>query len=209
MYYQNPLHAPVQPSQVSSYSSLGGAVTYQQPTASAFGVNSSSVTRQRVPQTHYAPTGKWKQETGRVQPLNNPIDFDYIGIPKQGMPLRELCARGPHAINQMMQGANDQIMFPSGSKITFHIRWPGYEHIEYFRTIETVTSQGKITRGQLAGIIAQNFSRYFEKVQYEATRDVRWRIGPSGIKFEHIILLSLVNVFDNAWQAEVAVNFRS
>ncbi|KAJ8087107.1 hypothetical protein PM082_005935 [Marasmius tenuissimus] len=200
--YINPLHTPVHPSHISSFSSLGSAMT---PPPSS----KSHSSRRHVPQTSYAPSSKWKNQTGRVQPLCGSISFDFIGIPHQGMPLRELCARGPYALQQMMQGANDAVFANAPSrprKVTLHIRWPGYEHIEWVRTIEVVTASGHITRAQLAGVIAQNFARYVEKTQFEATTNIDWRLGPAGITFDHITLLSLRNVFEDAWQAEVAVD---
>jgi len=33
-------------------------------------------------------------------------------------------------------------------------------------------------------------------------------IGPNGIKFEHLILVGLHNVFEESWQADVAVDLR-
>ncbi|KAK1220696.1 hypothetical protein PQX77_016522 [Marasmius sp. AFHP31] len=222
--YINPLHTPVHPSHISSFSSLGSAMT---PPPSS----KSHASRRHVPQTSYAPSSKWKNQTGRVQPLCASISFDFIGITHQGMPLRELCARGPYALQQMMQGANDAVFANAPSrprKVTLHIRWPGYEHIEWVRTIEVVTASGHITRAQLAGVIAQNFARYVEvnirpyqyfdsqqltfwssqKTQFEATTNIDWRLGPAGITFDHITLLSLRNVFEDAWQAEVAVDVR-
>ncbi|KAJ8081413.1 hypothetical protein PM082_007255 [Marasmius tenuissimus] len=209
MSYQNPLHATLQPCQRSSYSSLSGAVPssyHSISSTSGFKNSNAMLPRKRVPQTNYVPTAKWHHETGRVSPLRNAIYFNWIGQRGIGMPLRELCARVPHALNQMMEGANDQVMSLAATRrIVFHIRWPGYEHVEWTRTIEVATPQGPMTRAQLAGIISQHFARYLEKVQYEATRDIQWRIGPGGVKFEQIVLLSLVNVFENAWQAEVAI----
>ncbi|KAL0577455.1 hypothetical protein V5O48_004524 [Marasmius crinis-equi] len=171
---------------------------------------SSPKNRRNVPQTAYAPSSKWKNQTGRVVPLGSLINFDLIGVPHPGTPLRELCARGPYALQQMMQGANDAVFAHAPSrprKITFHIRWPGYEHVEWVRSIEVVTPSGHITRSELASVVAQNFARYVEKTQFEATTNIDWRLGPAGIRFDHVVLLSLRNVFEDAWQADVAVDF--
>ncbi|KAK7033541.1 hypothetical protein VNI00_012765 [Paramarasmius palmivorus] len=192
MSYYNPLHTTIPAHQVSSYSTLGSAVPASNPSQA-----------RRVPQTAYAPSGKWRASVGRVQPLNRPINFDYIGYPMQGMPMKELCVRGPYAMAQMMQGANDHVLAHTQlRKITLHIRWPGYEHVEWIRNIEVVTASGPITRAQLAHAVAQNFVRYVEKTQYESTNVMEWRIGPAGILFEHLVLNSLQNVFEDAWQAE-------
>ncbi|KAL0064957.1 hypothetical protein AAF712_008079 [Marasmius tenuissimus] len=148
MSYTNPLHTPIGTINHSSYSSLGSAI--QQPATSA-----SSSTRQRVPQT---PVGKSRP--------SNVISFDYAGYSNIGMPLRELHARGPHALQQMMQGANDAVLTHTRQrKINLHISWPGYEHVPWCRSIDIITPAGPITRTYLASIIAHCFAEYIEKTQ--------------------------------------------
>ncbi|KAL0575932.1 hypothetical protein V5O48_006043 [Marasmius crinis-equi] len=201
MSYYNPLHTIVPSNQRSNYSSLGGAVSHNQ---------AASSNRHRVPQTPYVPSGKWRAATGRVQPLNAPIVFDLNGFPGHGIFLQEMQTRGPQGIQQVMRGANDMVLAHTQlRRIALHIRWPGYEHFEWTRSIDVITLHGPITRAQLAAILASNFARYIEKIQYEATREIDWRLGSGGgFRYEDIILLSLVNVFEDAWQAEVAVEFR-
>ncbi|ESK88125.1 hypothetical protein Moror_5610 [Moniliophthora roreri MCA 2997] len=195
MSFTNPLHSSVGNGRKSDFSALGPALNNPTKTGPS--------QCRRVPQTPYA------SQSDHVQPVHNAITFDYIGYPNQGMPLRELRARGPHALAQMMQGANDQVLGHTQlRKINLHIRWPGYEHIEWIHTIDVVTESGPISRGQLAHAVAQNFVRYVEKTQYEATPSKDWRLGPAGIVFEHIVLHSLRHVFGDAWQAEVSVSFR-
>ncbi|KAJ8081411.1 hypothetical protein PM082_007252 [Marasmius tenuissimus] len=209
MSHYNSLHSNVSTSQMSSYSSLSGALTYNQNGNASHPTN--PLTRKcRVPQTPYVPSSKWRAQTGRAHPLNGTISFDLIGLQGQGIPLREVRTRGPQGLQQAMQGANDMILGHTQlRKIAFHIRWPGYEHSEWIRSIDVATPQGPITRAQLAMVISQNFARYIEKNQYEATREIQWRLGPGGgIQFDHIVLLSLTNVFEDAWQADVAVEFR-
>ncbi|EEB90873.1 hypothetical protein MPER_10863 [Moniliophthora perniciosa FA553] len=128
------------------------------------------------------------------------------------MPLKELCIRGPYAMTEMMRGANNQVLAHTElRKITLHIRWPGYEHIEWIRSIDVVTASGPITQGQLAHAVAQNFVRYIEKVRYEVPPTAcskSWRLGSPYIILDHIVLHSLHNVFEDAWQAKVSVSFR-
>ncbi|KAJ8093997.1 hypothetical protein PM082_009884 [Marasmius tenuissimus] len=191
MSYTNPLHTPVGSINRSSYSTLGSAI--QQPSASA-----SASTRRRVPQT---PVGKSRPSNG--------ISFDYAGYSNLGMPLRELHARGPHALQQMMQGANDAVMAHTRQrKIDLHILWPGYEHVPWCRSIDIITSTGPIARAHLASIIAHCFSEYVEKIQYQSTTNPDWRLGPGGFCLDHIMLLSVYNVGEDSWQAEVAIDFR-
>ncbi|KAK7033581.1 hypothetical protein VNI00_012808 [Paramarasmius palmivorus] len=175
MAYRNPLHTSVGAHQKSNFSSLGSAVT--NPSQS-----------RRVPQSRYTPSGK-KAQVGGSHPLQQPVAFEYIGYPNHGMPLREICVRGPYAMAQMMQGANDQVFAHTQlRKISLHIRWPGYERVEWIRSIDVIASSGPITRAQLAHAIAQSFTQYIEKVQYEATTSNEWRLGPANILLEHIVL---------------------
>ncbi|KAL0575336.1 hypothetical protein V5O48_006638 [Marasmius crinis-equi] len=191
MSYANPLHTPVGSINRSSYSTLGSAMP--QPAASA-----GPSTRRRVPQ---APVGK--------SCPSNTIAFDYIGYPKLGMPLREIHARGPQALQQMMQGANDLVLANTRlRKITLHILWPGYEHVPWSRSIDVIASGGPITRSYLASIIAHHFSEYIEAMQRQATSNADWRLGRGGFGLDHIMLLSVHNVGDDAWQAEVAIDFK-
>ncbi|EEB94190.1 hypothetical protein MPER_07037 [Moniliophthora perniciosa FA553] len=108
----------------------------------------------------------------------------------------------------MMQGANDLVLAHTQlPTINLHIRWPGYEHVEWIRSIDVVTANGPISRAQLAHAVAQSFIRYVERTQYEATPFKDWKLGPGGIVFEHIVIHSLHNVSGNAWQAELSVSF--
>ncbi|KAG7094520.1 hypothetical protein E1B28_005351 [Marasmius oreades] len=205
--YLNPLHRSVSPFQSSNYSALGTAVSVscKQPTFES----RNAWQREMVPQTTFVPSLRSKHGQEKPGPLCRPITFNFIGLPNHGMPIREMCARGPHALQYMMQGANDLVLAGlETEKITFHIRWPGYEHIEWIRSIEVMTPHGPMTRSQLAVIVAQNFARFIEKSQYEATTDIKWRLGPGGVQFEHILLVSMYNVFECVWQAEVVVDFR-
>lgn len=96
--YHSSIHRPVFPSQVSSYSSLSGALT---PPPSQF----ISSRRQRVPQSAS------KISTG---PICGPIDFDYIGQAGQGVSMADFSVRSQNAISQMVAGANEQILAGTG-----------------------------------------------------------------------------------------------
>lgn len=119
-HYVNPLHPSVHAGNTSSYSTLGSANHMSSPAASTFLIPN----RRRLAQTPYTPSGKWKSTSGRMQPLHNPIAFDLKGYSKQGFPMQELCIRGEYALEQMMQGATDQVLAhaPYLRKITIHIR---------------------------------------------------------------------------------------
>ncbi len=91
--YHNPIHVPVFPSQLSSYSTLSEALAQ----TSRF----TSQRRKRVPQAIC------KTRTG---PTYAPISFDYIGQVGQGVSLADFSARSQNALAQMVTGANDLVL---------------------------------------------------------------------------------------------------
>ncbi|KAJ3800919.1 hypothetical protein GGU11DRAFT_845331 [Lentinula aff. detonsa] len=201
-HYYNPIHPTVNSQNKSAYSSLGGAV-HGAPQSSFIIPN-----RRRVPQSIYQPTGKWRNQIGRLAPIHAPISIDHKGYSRQGMKMIELYARGAFALSQMMEGADDRVLAYTGlQRITLHIRWPGYENYEWIRSVELNTPSGPVSRAELAAIISQNFYRYFEKMQYSSTAAREWQISAMGISFDKLVLVSISNVFEDAWQAEVAVDF--
>ncbi|KAF8073326.1 hypothetical protein FPV67DRAFT_1446310 [Lyophyllum atratum] len=207
MSYINPLHPPVPSSRQSQFSSLGGAV---QPTASQTASSFVSPFRRRLPQPPYTPASKWRNATGRLNQVHGAIAFDFLGYAKQGVPMRELSTRSAHALASMIHGAGDVVLAHTGlARITLRIIWPGYEHVEWARSIEVnLAGQGPVTRAQLGAIISQNFARFIEKTRSEPARSSDWHLGPSGIRYEHMVLVALCNVFEDVWQADVAVDLR-
>ncbi|KAG6826641.1 hypothetical protein H0H93_016340, partial [Arthromyces matolae] len=154
MSYMNPLHPPVRSSQVSQYSSLGGAsghTTFLSPT------------RRRMPQQPYKPNSKWDQAMGQNTRLHAAIQFDHIGYNGQGVQMRELAARSISALGSIIQGANDPVLAHTGrERVMFRIVWPGYEHVEWFDQIELNFQGRPINRAQLGAFISQNFARFVE-----------------------------------------------
>lgn len=48
-----------------------------------------------------------------------------------------------------------------------------------------------------------------QKSRSEPAMSSEWHIGSgSGIRYEHLVLLSLCNVFEDVWQADVAIDLR-
>ncbi|KAF8998855.1 hypothetical protein BDQ17DRAFT_1247341 [Cyathus striatus] len=200
MAYVNPLHTPVRPGQHSPFSSLSTAVAHN--------AQFTSSRRRRVPQKSYTSVvSKWGSATGRVAALHNPIAFDYIGFSKQGVPMCELAGRSMTAISQMVVGANDMVLAAGMQRINFRIIWPGYEHVDWARSVEVATS-GLMNRGQLGAAIAMNFARFIDVPRTEKASSGDWYVGPTGIRFDQLVLVGLYNVVDDVWQADVAVDFR-
>ncbi|KAJ7069223.1 hypothetical protein C8F01DRAFT_976751, partial [Mycena amicta] len=85
--------------------------------------------------------------------------------------------------------------------------WPGYGHVEWCRTMPVVLSNGApISRVALAVQIATSFASWFEKTQYEQPTTPEWMIAPSCVQFKHMYLISLINTFEDVWQADVALD---
>ncbi|EAU82744.2 hypothetical protein CC1G_10649 [Coprinopsis cinerea okayama7 len=197
----NPLHAPVSSAQYSSYSSLSGALI---DPSHKF----ESPFRRWLPQSSYTPASKWRSTTGTDGHQIPAISFDFIGHSKQGVPMRELNMRSLSALAQMMDRANESVFASSGlQRITLRIMWPGYTHVEWARAIDLV-SHGPMTRAQLAQVLAQNFARFMDVARTERPDVSEYAIGPGGIQFEHLVLVGIHNVFEDVWQADVAIDRR-
>ncbi|KAF7432552.1 hypothetical protein PC9H_004493 [Pleurotus ostreatus] len=193
MAYYNPIHPTIQSGQQSGFSSLGSAVP---PFLSA--------KRKRVPQLLFTPSSKWGASFGRTN-QNRPITFDMNGYHGQGIRMNEISARGAPALGSMMFGAND-IVFPANvRRITFRICWPGYQHVEWTRSVEVVTSSGPMTRLQLARAITDNYVNYISHTAYATSSDPTWPL--SSATFPRLVLVALWNVYEDSWQADVAFDF--
>ncbi|EDR16178.1 uncharacterized protein LACBIDRAFT_321426 [Laccaria bicolor S238N-H82] len=201
--YNNPLHPPIPSTFQSPFNALSGAVV-----CSANAPPFVSPFRRRLPQIPYTPSSKWRNVTGRTNLVHSPVHFDYLGYTRQGVPMRELSTRGAHALSSMIVGATDQVFVHTGlSRITLYIIWPGYEHVDWRRSIEIMVN-GPMTRAQLGAVVASNFARFIEMTRNERSTCSDYKIGTSGILFEHLVLVGLHNVFEDAWQADVAVDRR-
>ncbi|TFK60459.1 hypothetical protein BDN72DRAFT_526234 [Pluteus cervinus] len=163
----------------------------------------SSPTRRWLPQITYVPTSKWKNATEQSFPPNPVVAFDYVGHSNQGVSMRAI----HHGSAPQLDGSDDPVLQYTGlQKITLRIIWPGYEYITFSRVIEIVRPSGPITRSDLAAVVSANFCRYLEKAKSSPSTETEWTVGPSSVRFEHLILVSLVNVWENVWQAAIATD---
>ncbi|KAK7453482.1 hypothetical protein VKT23_011759 [Stygiomarasmius scandens] len=183
MSFINPIHNT--PFAATNYNSLGNA----------FAPPFLSRTRRRVPQP----------PASRGKPNGHPtITFDLLGQSRQGIPMRDI-QPGFRTVDRWLAKANDQVFAGSGLKrITLYITWPGFEHIDWNRSIDLVG--GSITRAELANVISQNFARFVEKAQYQPSSVSDWPLGPNAIRFEHLVLVSIYNIHADAYQVDVAVD---
>ncbi|KAF8832725.1 hypothetical protein HHX47_DHR1001677 [Lentinula edodes] len=200
MSYNNPLHSPVPASKQSTYNSLSSSIAASTSSSSSSYTNSR---RRRVP---YTPSLKFRSSS-RPQA---PIAFDCLGYPGAGMPMREIYARGEIALAQMMDRGAERVMVFAQSgirRIHLVVRWPGYEHLECTFPIEVVLSSGHITRVQLAAAVTNTFIKFIEQAQNEGSSSPEWRFGSKGIQFTQLSLLSIAHLSEDAWRAEIAVDF--
>ncbi|KAF7317659.1 hypothetical protein MKEN_00853500 [Mycena kentingensis (nom. inval.)] len=160
-----------------------------------------SPTKRRVPPQPYTPRHRLPS-----QPPRQPIWFDYAGSrPGQGIPMRELRLKGSAL---PMCGALDPVLGGSGlQRIVFRINWPGYGHVEWCRSVAVVAPNGApISRMALAMQIATNYANWYEKTQFEQPSSNEWLLSPKCVEFKHLHLVSLINTFEDCWQADVALD---
>ncbi len=114
-YCTGGIHTLIHPSQISTYSSLAGALT-PAPPPSQF----TSPSRHRVPQRACKNVDA---------PAFSPISFDYFSQARQGVALRGCVVKSKHAINQLISCANEPVLATAGiQKIDLRIMvsssWP-------------------------------------------------------------------------------------
>ncbi|KAF9521269.1 hypothetical protein CPB83DRAFT_734904, partial [Crepidotus variabilis] len=135
-----------------------------------------------------------------------PITFTYEGQIMSGVRMFELSMFSAE-VSASVSGPKDEVLQQcKGKKIIFHILWPGYE--EHLESPIDVDSAGSLTRLQLGKIIAERYSRFMATHIYAPCSNPEWKFGPlpANIKFKQLYLISLKNIYANAWQAEVAVD---
>ncbi|KAF7317373.1 hypothetical protein HMN09_00473600 [Mycena chlorophos] len=167
----------------------------------------TSPTKRRVPPQPYCPTQDWRRMNGGLHRPHAPISFDYVGQPRpgQGVSMRELRLK---STSTPIAGSDDPVLAATGlQRIIVRIIWPGYGHVEWCRNVTVVSRNGEpISRVCLAVQIATTFASWFEKTQYEHPSSSEWMISPACVQFKHLYLVSLINTFDDCWQADVALD---
>ncbi|KAF7306232.1 hypothetical protein MIND_00413800 [Mycena indigotica] len=165
-----------------------------------------SQTKRRVPFNPYQPS-EWRVQNATNHLMQPSISFDYIGAAAagQGVSMYDIRLQGNAT---QLKAANDLVLASSGlTRITFRIIWSGYEHVEWCRTINVVSETGvPITRLGLAIQVASSFAHWTEKAQYVKPTSSDWMVSPACVQFRHMYLVSLVNTFENVWQADVALD---
>ncbi|KAJ3573845.1 hypothetical protein NP233_g2165 [Leucocoprinus birnbaumii] len=189
-YYSTSVHTLVHPSQLSSYSSLAGALTPATPTSQFI-----SSSRERVPQSVCKNVS---------EPVFLPISFDYFSQARQGVALRDFTVKSQSALNNLLSGANEPVLINTGiHKIDLRIMWLGYEHVDCSFSFPVTRAT---TKGQLGSAIAKQFRRFCDKAASSSTTVHDWRIGPNAITFDQLYLVALYSFGDGVCQADIAVD---
>ncbi|TFK69367.1 hypothetical protein BDN72DRAFT_959639 [Pluteus cervinus] len=175
-----------------------------------------SQTQHWLPQLAYTPTTTWRATTGRCFPdQSTEIFFDYKGQHGQGVKIRDMRDELEPECRFRIEGPDDRVLEHTGlKKVTLRIIWPGYEDtVPWIRPINITPPGGPITRYQLGAVISGNFYRFLEDAMDAPNpsdpKDNLWSIGSDGIQRKHIILVSLINIYETIWQASVAVELNT
>ncbi|KAL0950400.1 hypothetical protein HGRIS_010358 [Hohenbuehelia grisea] len=166
-------------------------------------VNSAGSSRgprwKAVPQPPFVPKGL------SVRAQCPRIAFNFISSQIPGVRLAELAARSSHGLDQMIAGGAERIFGTTPKQLCFNVMWPGYAHIQTWAfTIDTVSCRGPITRSELGMALSQQFSRFIEFMKSQHCTNPEWMIGATGITFDRLVLLAVINTCEDFWQAEVA-----
>ncbi|TFY66918.1 hypothetical protein EVG20_g4177 [Dentipellis fragilis] len=177
--------------------------------ASSVSVGPDGCRRDRLPQFAY----KWQVMAVPAPSTTEPINFQFYDVPTGwGVNMVELMSKGLKALGEDMVGAYDQVFSGSGLKtVSLRIAWPGYQSSEWVRPIHVKTDYGNIYRVDFAAQIALQFSRFFEKTEYENPKhgEPGWLISrKGGVSLRQLYLVSVVNIFGDVWQADVIVERR-
>ncbi|KAI0068528.1 hypothetical protein BV25DRAFT_1910302 [Artomyces pyxidatus] len=172
--------------------------------------NTNGKSRDRVPQLQVVDHTKWGSDIAGAPRLSmRPIMFDWIGAPSGfGVSMNELLAKSVFGLGEQMVGGHERVFGSLNlNKIAFRIGWPGYAAVDWNRPIELYTRNGPITRVELAVEVANQFARFVEKATYVPCdkHSLDWRVSPGYIRFDHLILVALVNISGDSWQADIIV----
>ncbi|KAF7432549.1 hypothetical protein PC9H_004490 [Pleurotus ostreatus] len=194
MPYINTIHPQVR--DVAAYSSLGCAVTPE---------DLSRFWKKNLP-GGYAHDSKWIATVGSPGKYR-PVYFNIIGSHGRGIPVSELLSRGYYGMSASMDGAYDKVLAHTGlQRITFRLVWPGYENVNWTRSIQIYNENGPITRAGLAVEIAKIISCFVMNSAYEPCANQDWQLHPAKITIKRVVLVALHHISEGSWQAEVLVD---
>ncbi|KAG1871407.1 hypothetical protein F4604DRAFT_1769471, partial [Suillus subluteus] len=123
-----------------------------------------------------------------------------------GIPLQLLL----HRQTIQLQGGNDSIsdMISLLTKIDVIYQWPGYKSFtKQIASKDWKKTRSPNTRERLAMKVAGAVQSFFKKHANTPCDppDSTWRIGPNGIRFEDLALVSLHRVSQGSWQPKLCL----
>lgn len=118
-----------------------------------------------------------------------------------GIPLEQLL----HRQTIHLQAGDERISDMSGDTISIRIEWPGYPSFtKQIASKDWRKTRSPNTREMLAYKVAGAVQAFFKK-HANTPCDSRWRIGPNGIRIEHLVLVSLHRVSQGSWQPKLCL----
>ncbi|KIM52162.1 hypothetical protein SCLCIDRAFT_1223972 [Scleroderma citrinum Foug A] len=121
-----------------------------------------------------------------------------------GVPLNDCLAMRENSITD----AHDPVFsFQAAKHITFMLRWPGYDNLQWVAHIPVWTDCVPITRAELASWIAYEFWKFFEecKAGSYSCSEPEWKVGQGRVTFDRINLASIWSPEDGLWLASVQI----
>ncbi|KAF9521699.1 hypothetical protein CPB83DRAFT_730617, partial [Crepidotus variabilis] len=102
-------------------------------------------------------------------------------------------------------GSEDLILVHSGLKtVVLRLNWPGYFK-KLDQPTEIISSDGHITRIQLAQKAANVIAKFMVMYTYEECRKPEWSFAPGNLEIQQTRLLSLTNVSSNIWEINFGI----
>ncbi|KAG2053708.1 hypothetical protein BDR06DRAFT_969883 [Suillus hirtellus] len=156
-----------------------------------------------IPQRLYQPRGETEREKYvQAANLSSPILFCAEKSHELGVALEEILKN-----SRCLSDRDDPVFEGGGRSISVRLEWPGYPPWSYqLPTRDCRKIPGPITKAKLAKKLATCIRKFIEKMaihRMEADSDPMWRISPRHIKFEDLILISLIHVSQGSWQPKL------
>jgi len=85
------------------------------------------------------------------------------------------------------------------------LQWPGYPQ-DWIRSVEVVSSGTSIGRAKLGKIVARQFVGFIKAQSSITCTSPQWSLLHCAGIFDRLYLISLINSFNNNWQAEVFIS---
>ncbi|OCB86915.1 hypothetical protein A7U60_g6089 [Sanghuangporus baumii] len=128
------------------------------------------------------------------------IDFHSNRSPRRGVFICEVFRS--HGV---VANAYEPVLRGFGS-IRLYLQWPGYTATAYQATIHCA----QLTKAELARKICDSIAQLLQKclTQPVSSNYAEWRVGPDAIRVEDVVLVSIFEVGEGTWQAQLELEIR-